>query len=364
MMQPSRSNNFDFVRLLAAGVVLCGHQFAVCLRPEPSPFGLITLGTLGVLIFFSISGYLVAQSWVRDPHVLRFASKRFLRIWPGLAVVTFVAAFVIGPAVTSLSLPGYFGSPATWGYLTQLYLNIKYVLPGVFEHNPVSVVNGSLWTIPIEVRWYGVLLVAGIFGLLHKKMRFALLLGVVLYAIYIYGIFDVQHNPRAAFLRPDFGCEYGSYFCYGVLMNSFREEWHRYRLLLAGLLSGLAVLLAAAHHGYAAIYALLPFLVIWFGTSSTPVLRDFGRYGDFSYGIYIYAFMVQQFLISILGIDHSYWAAVSASAVCTLGLAVVSWHFVEAPAMTLKRHLGRGDAGRLGMANTPVSPASLPPAVD
>ena len=364
MTLQSRSNNFDFVRLLAAGVVLCGHQFAVFLRPEPSPFGLITLGTLGVLIFFSISGYLVAQSWDRDPHVLRFAAKRFLRIWPGLAIVTCVAVFIAGPAVTAWSLRAYFSSSMTWDYLSQFYLNIKYVLPGVFEHNPVSVVNGSLWTIPIEVRWYGILLVAGILGLLRKKLRVALLLGVALYAIYIYGIFDVQHNPRAAFLRPDFGCEYGSYFCYGVLMNGFREEWHRHRLLLFGLLSVLAVALVALHHGYAAIYVLLPFLVIWFGTSSTLVLRGFGRYGDFSYGIYIYAFLIQQFLISLMGINHPYWMALLASTVCTVGCAVLSWHFVEAPAMALKRHFGRGDAEQVGVANTHVLRASLPPGAD
>jgi peptidoglycan/LPS O-acetylase OafA/YrhL len=156
VMLQSRSNNFDFVRLLAAGIVLCGHQFAVCLRPEPLSFGLITLGTLGVLIFFSISGYLVAQSWDRDPHVLRFTIKRFLRIWPGLAVVTFVAAFIVGPAVTSLSLRDYFSSSITWDYFSQFYLNIEYALPGVFERNPISAVNSSLWTIPIEVSWYGI----------------------------------------------------------------------------------------------------------------------------------------------------------------------------------------------------------------
>ncbi len=85
------------MRLLAAGMVLYSHQFALTGRAEPRPFGLLTMGTFGVLVFFAISGFLVAQSWDRDPHILRFAAKCFLRVWPGLAAVTLVAALVVGP---------------------------------------------------------------------------------------------------------------------------------------------------------------------------------------------------------------------------------------------------------------------------
>ena len=347
-------NNFDAVRLLAAGMVLCSHQLALTGRVEPRPFGLLTLGTLGVLVFFAVSGYLVAQSWDRDPHVLRFAAKRFLRVWPGLAVVTAVAALVVGPLVTQVTLREYFQSPLTRDYFSQLYLGIRFFLPGVFEQSIWPAVNGSLWTIPIEVRWYGVLLLAGLCGLLRKRMRVALLVLVLAYAVYIYVVFDVQHNPLARFPLPDFGIEYGSYFCTGAALYYFRDAWRRHAGWLTAALVAAAALMVAFDHGYTALFLLLPWLVIRFGTSSTPLLRRAGRYGDFSYGIYIYAFMMQQLTISMLGAHHSYWFGLMVSATCTLACAVLSWYLVEQPALNLKHRL----PGAFRQAAVPASSPS------
>jgi len=333
------ANNFDSLRLLAAGMVLCSHQFALTGRPEPRVLGLMKLGTFGVLVFFVISGYLVAQSWDRDPHPLRFAAKRLLRIWPGLAVVTCVAAWLLGPLVTDASLRDYFHSPVTWDYFAQLVFAVRLHLPGVFEHSPYPAVNGSLWTIPIEVQWYGALLLAGVCGWLRPHMRFFLLALVLLYASYLYLIYDVQHNPNARFLAPDFGIEYGSFFCYGALLYLFQGTWFRHPLRLFLGLIMLAGVLLACHQGYAGLYMVLPFVVIRVGTWSTPVLRRFGRYGDFSYGMYIYAFMIQQWLTWLMGPGHPYWLGLLASMLCTLVCAVLSWHLVERPALNLKRRL-------------------------
>lgn len=341
MLEQHRTNNFDFLRILAAGMVLCSHQFALIGQSEPRPFGLLKIGTLGVLMFFSISGYLVAQSWDRDPRLLHFIVKRFLRVWPGLAAVTCVAALILGPAVTLLSIHDYLRSSETWRYFSQLYLDIQLHLPGVFEHNVINAVNGSLWTIPIEVRWYGVLAGAGLCALLRFRARFLLLLIVLLYSIYIYGIFDVQHNPVAQFLFPDFGAEYGSFFCYGAVMYRFHGEWRRYYWHLIPALILLSMALAVLNYGYAALYILLPFFVISLGLQSTPVLRRFGRYGDFSYGIYIYAFMVQQLVASNIGKNQPYWLALLASTIFTLACAFLSWHLIEQPALGLKRYLSK-----------------------
>jgi peptidoglycan/LPS O-acetylase OafA/YrhL len=248
----------------------------------------------------------------------------------------------------------------TWRYLEQLLLHIQFYLPGVFQKNMSLVVNGSLWTIPIEVRWYGILLLAGILGLFHRRRQFLLLALVSAYAIYIYGIFDVQHNPKANFPLPDFGCEYGCYFCYGAALYCFRKYWRPRALVILCLLALFAVLLVAINHAGAAVYVLLPFLVIWFGSSSTPVLRRSGRYGDFSFGIYIYAYMMQQWLIAVIGFNHSYGLELLASVACTLGCAILSWHLVEFPAMRLKRQLGRINGDRLRAITSIDAPASYP----
>lgn len=369
MSRQHPANNFDAVRLLAAGMVLCSHQFALTGRVEPRPFGLLTLGTLGVLVFFAVSGYLVAQSWDRDPHVLHFAAKRFLRVWPGLAVVTAVAALLVGPLATQATLPEYFQSPVTRDYFSQLYLGIRFFLPGVFEQNVWHVVNGSLWTIPIEVRWYGVLLLTGLCGLLRKRMRLVLLALVLVYAVYIYVVFDVQHNPLARFPLPDFGSEYGSYFCSGAALYYFRDVWRNHAGWLTAVFVTAAALMVAFDHGYTALFLSLPWLVIRFGTSSTPLLRRAGRYGDFSYGIYIYAYMMQQLTISLIGANHSYWFGLIVSAACTLACAVLSWHLIERPALNLKRRLPvasrpAGDPGAIVPAPSPSTVAAAALHVD
>lgn len=338
-MRSGTTNNFDAIRLVAASMVLCSHQFALLGQPEPQPFGLLRLGTLGVLMFFSLSGYLVAQSWERDPHPWRFAVRRFLRIWPALAVVVVLAAVCMGPAYSTLPAEDYFRSTTTWRYLRQLYLQTELFLPGVFETHPIKVVNGSLWTIPIEVSWYGILLIAGICGLLRERARYVWLAIVAAYAVYIYAVFDVQHNPLAGYLQPKFGTEYGSFFCYGVVLHRWRHVWRRHvavTLLAATCVASVAVWM---NHAYAALFVLLPLLVVWLGQLSTPVLRGAGRFGDLSYGIYIYAFLVQQAVIAGLGVHHSYALMLALSMGATLVCAWLSWHLIERPVLSLKQRL-------------------------
>lgn len=150
-------------------MVLASHQFALSGRPEPlTPIG--SWGGTGVLVFFAISGFLVAGSWVHDPHPARFAARRLLRIWPGLLIALVLVAWVLGPLVSSLGVRAYYASPLTWGYFEQLGLwSFRPLLPGVFTGNPLpESANGSLWTIPIEVRCYLALLLLGVLGLMRR----------------------------------------------------------------------------------------------------------------------------------------------------------------------------------------------------
>lgn len=210
-----RFNNFDFLRIAAAFLVLISHQYALNGLPEPSVFNM-SLGTFGVLIFFSISGFLVSQSWRQDPHVGRFLVKRFLRIWPGLAVVTLIAAFVLGPMVSSLEWRAYFLQPELLDFLRNLkVVTIRYVLPGVFEENiHPKAVNGSLWTIPLEVRCYFVLLFIGMIGLMKKP--FLVLFGTLLFGAYY---FVLAFDPK------NYQVHFGLYFLAGVCLALFRRRW-------------------------------------------------------------------------------------------------------------------------------------------
>jgi peptidoglycan/LPS O-acetylase OafA/YrhL len=107
-------NNFDLLRLLAAGCVLLGHSFDLLVRHQPF-FKLenVSWGAIGVLVFFCVSGFLVARSWDTGPRVLAFAIKRALRLLPALAVALLLTAFVLGPLVTNLPVPTYLGALQT-----------------------------------------------------------------------------------------------------------------------------------------------------------------------------------------------------------------------------------------------------------
>jgi len=325
----SRQNNFDFLRMAAAFLVLVSHQFALNGLPEPSVFRM-SLGTFAVLVFFSVSGFLVSQSWRQDPHALRFLAKRFLRIWPGLAVVTLLAALVLGPLVSTLEAQTYFAHPDLRDFLRNLKLTtIRYVLPGVFDDNPhPRAVNGSLWTIPLEVRCYAALLLAGVAGLMARRWTVAL--GTAAFAVYFFG---------PAFDPKNYQLHFAVYFFAGVCLDLYRRLWEGQPawLVAAAGAASLAFHLLGLDH--IALAILIPSLSVAAGTCATPVIRRFGRYGDLSYGVYIYAFPIQQTVVWMAGKDLPFTAGLAIAAAATLVCAFLSWHLVEQPALRLKSRL-------------------------
>jgi peptidoglycan/LPS O-acetylase OafA/YrhL len=328
-------NNFDFLRITAASLVLISHQFVLLGRPEPAIGNFHSIGGLGVLIFFSISGYLVAQSWERDPAPGRFLARRVLRIWPGLICVTALAALVLGPIVSTQAPQQYFTDPLVRRFFATLYMSMQNRLPGVFDSYPAianvnNYVNGSLWTLPAEVRWYMGLMVLGMAGLLNR--RWPLLAITAGLAVVVFGVLDVQHSGTRTW-----SFEFGAFFLYGSCLHFHHDAIRRHGKAVLWTLALTSAALLAIGHGYAALLVVLPPAVIAIGTASTPIIRRFGRFGDVSYGLYIYAFPVQQTFILLFGRQWSLPTLLFASAACTLVVAWLSWHFVERPALGLKR---------------------------
>lgn len=332
----SRRNNFDAIRLAAALAVLWDHQHVLMGLPGPKAWH-NSYGGLAVAVFFAISGYLVAKSWLNDPHLLRFAWRRALRIWPGLIVAVLLSVFVLGPWATQLPLADYLRHPQTWAYLKTLYLNVQFELPGVFANNLSHSVNGSLWTIPIEVKCYIALAALGVFGLWkYPASSFILLAGLIAYSAVRY---MTSANPGQDW---SYSLQYAVVFAIGMVFAHVERFWigQPWRAVLASVLvvTALAWTLPV-WLGQAPGWA-LGCAAIVIGTASWPVLRDVGRFGDCSYGAYIYAFPVQQCVLWLLGPHSSnFWLATGLSLVLTLLLAWASWHLIEQPALRLKpRH--------------------------
>lgn len=288
---------------------------------------MVTYGGLAVAIFFSISGYLVTQSWVADPNLWRFILKRLLRIMPALIVVTLASIFFIGPLTTSEPLNEYFSEKTTWQYLYNIYLKTAYELPGVFLLNPYpKAVNGSLWTLPMEFQWYLVVAALGFSKLIRIKPLLIMCWPVLAWWV------DTFNLPGQKGM--DYFWCFGLFFFGGMVLASV--EFSRKYLLAACIL---AVPFFYWNEGGLAIAILIPIGVICLGKASIPVIRSFGKFGDISYGVYIFAFPTQQTIVHFLGASRPFPMLLLCSFIITYGLAYISWLFIEAPALALKKRL-------------------------
>ncbi len=327
-----RLNNFDFLRLVAALAVLISHIPPLHGRS----YGLSTLGAFGVFTFFAISGYLVSASWERDPSLYRFVTRRALRIVPALLAAVGISALIVGPLATRLTTSDYFEHPHFWSYVRSVFLYpVTFSLPAVFEKNPLPhVVNGSLYTLPIEVFMYGLLLVANatIARLTHMRVPVYAALLVACYGLelhHVEGLFLTM--PLAELVR----C--ASCFFAGCLMWHVRLRTHT----LGWLWLPAIVLLAFARNTAIEIWALLwvvPICAVAFATASYAVVRRFGRWGDISYGLYIYAFPIQQSLMHWWP-DLGLWSFSLLSVGLSMLAGIASWHLLEHPVLRLKDRL-------------------------
>jgi len=333
-----KSNNLDALRLIAAGLVFYGHSFVFLGLPVPLFLSWLPLGSLGVFMFFIISGYLISESWSRDPDLFRFFVRRSLRIFPGLAVCILLSVFVLGPIFTTWPLHDYFQNQYTWGYMQNVALYISYYLPGVFETNRLAnAVNGSLWSLPIEFLMY---ITVSFIGVMRgNRWVFAALFVVSALTSYFWAQRESQMLVvYASDVRQVFLC--GTYFWAGAVFSKF--DLPRYFSVSTSLMACVVLLCLEPYPAFLAVasWGILPLAILSFGLSYSPMLAGLTRTGDYSYGIYIYAFPVQQAIASAypkLGL-LSY--VVSCGAIILI-FAIMSYHFVERHALKIKPSRGK-----------------------
>ncbi len=340
----TRSNNFDGLRLIGALAVVVGHAFHLTGRPDFVPFVLgYPIATLGVVVFFSISGFLITASWQRSPKPVNYFLARSLRIFPGLIVVILASVFVLGPLVTTLTVGDYFRAPGTWDYLSNIRLQPNYQLPGIFESIPYpSAVNGSLWTLPAEFLCYLVVPLALLAPRLARVWVVFGLLGVSLYL----GSIAPEQSAVVYGTRISDAAGMWAFFAGGALLRlAFQRRDNIFRTDVAAVAIAVHLLVMALWPQwlYWVSWATLPYVVLAIGLASTPYLRRAARYGDFSYGLYLWSFPVQQVVVLAFGVLPMSANLLVVTPIA-LALAAVSWYVVENPAMQLKKRLtGRRD---------------------
>lgn len=341
----SRQNNFNLLRFLAATAVIFSHSFILAGAEESEPVYVLTgrwnSGELGVNIFFVISGYLVTHSFIQRRNLWFFLEARFLRIFPALFAALLLTLLIIGPLATSLPLAAYFSDWDTWRYLLQnLSLSkLQPTLPGVFGANPEEgIVNTPLWTLPWEIRCYLGLALLGVIFVLPRPKAFKLAFVFALIAFFSWPMLSWLADPDS--LAP---LRLGAYFALGMLFYLARG---RIPLRPAGVVA-LAVaaftvsLFAPGLTMFSVLGVLLVYAVLWFALDSRVRINWFNRIGDYSYGLYIYAYPIQQTLVAY---DETIgaWELFVLSFALTLPLAALSWHVLERRVLDLKGRLKLG----------------------
>ncbi|NMC36027.1 acyltransferase [Candidatus Beckwithbacteria bacterium] len=336
----SRQNNFDLLRLLGALLVIFSHSYAISGYGEPKLFFYPreTYGWLGVIIFFTISGYLITGSWMRRQHVGSYLKARALRIFPALILVVSLSIFILGPLVTTRSLTNYFTDNKTYQYFGTvfLYLDNNLPLPGVFEHNPIPVVNGSLWTLQYEFSLY--LVILGLGSLLRAKLRYLLPVLILLmlpwYGTYRAGEHYLGNMNGFRIL------EFSSYFLLGACLFLYKK-WIPLKPTLVGLAVALWTVITLA--GKSPPWLLLPtlayliiFVALYQGLAFMHQAIKLERIGDISYGLYIFAFPIQGLVVWALHGQATPWQTTLLALPLIVSLAAASWHFLEKKALALK----------------------------
>jgi peptidoglycan/LPS O-acetylase OafA/YrhL len=338
MSKSHRGNNFDFIRLMLAILVILSHSYALGTGSERNePINLITRGQttsggLAVDSFFILSGFLITQSWQRSRSIWSYLRKRVARIYPAFIVAMALCLFVVCPL----------SNPKGWSILDSRVIVDYFVHTANLDGTPVEgtfssnvypgEVNGSIWSIRFEFWCYIGLAALGMLGML-KRPRPTLLLFLTF--IFIHLGFDLTHwNPGFKIVGRILGwpllwARVLPLFMAGVMYAVWEP-----RMPLHGRWAAAALLMLAIGtlipHGWTVLFPVAgAYFLFWL--SQTPLLpmNHFGRYGDFSYGTYLYAFPIQQMLVLGNGGAMDPRLLFSVATPISLLAGFASWYLIE-----------------------------------
>nr|WP_293402724.1 acyltransferase [Phenylobacterium sp.] len=340
------ANNFTAVRLLLASSVIYTHCYftttGIRNADDLSNFLGATISTYAVDGFFFLSGFLVYPSLLRLRSPVRFLTARFVRLWPGLALCVLLTVLV-GAFFTSASMGGYFGGDTARFILSNLsFTAASYRLTGVECGGEACVLNGSLWTLPWEVRCYAVLALLGALGLARPAIMKWAVLPLSLVGVLVWDVPQVQELARslagdgAVYLIETFDRLWAA-FAMGIAAYVFRE---RIRLSWWAL-GALFVATLAAHALGVGLHMralLIGYAVLCLGLLTAQRRVFSAKWPDYSYGMYIYGYPVMV-LIYAFWPTPSHMALTAVTMAATVPLAALSWHLVESPALeAYRRH--------------------------
>ena len=325
----SEKNSFDFLRFLFAFSVFVTH-FGIL--SNTNLFWWPISGTMGVSGFFVISGFLIMRSFIRCKNIGDYAIKRLRRIVPAYMLIVILCALSLS-LISSLPIHDYFSSKVFFKYLLAnlSFLNfIQPTLPEVFTNNPLPFVNGSLWTIKIELTLYAFVPILAIFSKRKSIFIFAgLYILAFLFIYYMTYLYQQTNNGLYIILRRQFLGQF-RFFISGIIMLFYFDTIKnnlKYFLPIS-----LIIVLLHYFFSHWTIDFLFPFsfaVVIVSFVYGFKKLSVLTKYGDFSYGFYLFHFPVIQTMIYFGFFKENPVLLFVLCFFVILLLSVLSWHLLE-----------------------------------
>lgn len=351
-----RANNFDALRLLLAVLVVWSHSFALWSDSERSEWlavlmaGQYNSGHVAVLGFFAISGFLITASWQKRKSAGQFLKSRIARIHPGYLVAVTLCSLVVIPLYSSRSF-GVLSLQEIGGLLSNVLLQNFIIPSNAFGGGPV---NGSLWSIRYEFWCYLGVMALGLIG----SMRWRAIYPAVAISVMAVRIFlDLTgRHPDSGILSPFIGY---AYFWFDVLppfMLGGCAYLYRDCIPRSGAMVLIAstVVIASAHLPVGQVYrdtlvhTIFPPVFcygLFYLVFDTRLPKfETSKFGDMSYGTYLYAFPIQQMLASSLRGIVTFPVYIVLSIGLSLAAGWASWHLVEKHFHKPRRHVSASDA--------------------
>lgn len=347
-------NNFDLLRLLFAGIVVFVHAYELSGFQQLGIFTRALSSTVAVKAFFVVSGFLIFMSYERSTTISAFAKKRIRRIYPAYFTVVMLSAIGL-TAVSTKNIGEYLS--LTW--IKYVFANLAFLnflqptLPGVFDSNKLTAVNGALWTLKVEAMFY---LSVPLFVFLFRKFaRFPILILVYCASVAYAGFFAIVAERTGSEIYKELGRQLPgqlSYFMAGAFFYYFLPLFERrtgYFLVAA------ALILSA--NSFFPLPILEPFalatVVVFFGLFLYA--GNFGKYGDFSYGVYILHFPAIQLLLYSGWFRENPWFFLTAVILISAVGAIAMWHLVEKRFLFRKSHYITATSAHENAANPKIN---------
>jgi peptidoglycan/LPS O-acetylase OafA/YrhL len=298
------------------------------------PLAKLFNGHIAVCGFFVISGFLIIRSCWSSNSLKDYFIKRCRRLLPAYCLVIIIC--IIGLSlISNLTMVEYFKSPQLIKYFITNILFMNFLqpsLPGVFIENNGQAVNGSLWTIKLEIGFY---IIVPIIAYILNKIKTKKRINIFLFCLYIFGY---AYNFVCLFISRKLESRfieelahqlpgYIQYFAVGIFCVINYDLVHKYDKYL--IIPGIIILVIYYMIGNDYLLPIGLGVIILFIGFNFRKLNNIGKLGDYSYGAYIFHFPIIQILIAM----GYFQINKNVSLLIVLGMvfstSYISWHFLE-----------------------------------